>query len=85
MPAGALGAQNQNPATIAYERFASFVLITAGIETSQSGHDDNNVNLSKSEFNANSSDAIAVFQNSVDQLDRHTKKDAYNKYLGRQT
>ena len=33
----------------------------AAIETSQSGHDNNNVSLSKSEFNADSSDAIAVF------------------------
>ena len=39
----------------------NFVLVTAEIETSESGQDVDNVTLSKSGFNADSSNAIVVF------------------------
>ena len=43
------------------EKIMKSLLLTAEIKTSQSGQDDENVTPSKSEFNVDSRNAIAVF------------------------
>ena len=58
---GLLGRTKPKSGYDSMERSATFVLVTAEIETSHSGQDDENVTPSKSEFNADSSDVITVF------------------------